>query len=265
MLRVDGSEAAEAAGRQPADPDQALSFGAVAEAYDRVRPGYPPDVVRWALGSAPLRVLDLGAGTGKLTRLLLAEGHHVVAVEPDPQMRDRLAATAPAAQVLEGTGEAVPLPDAAVDAVTVAQAWHWMDHERTARELARTVRPGGGVVLLWNLRDLTDPLSQAIRDAVVEHAPELAARAGADGRSVFDRVFIPGTDFREDGRTSLDSSVRYPVSDLVELVTTWSYVALSPRRHAIVRDVRVAAERLADHAGTVRLAQTVEAFRFRRL
>lgn len=253
------------------DPDasgsaqaQARSFGAAAEEYDRVRPGYPVEVVRWALGTESRRVLDLGAGTGKLTRMLLTEGHRVLAVEPDPQMRGRLLATAPGATVLEGSGEALPLPDAAVDAVTVAQAWHWMDAHRTSVELARTVRPGGCVVLMWNLRDLTDPLSRAITDAVREHAPDLAARAGADGRSSFDGVELADSRFTADGRTSLDSSVRYSVADLLVLVGTWSYVALSPKRDAIQGAVRIAAEELADDDGTVQLTQTVEAFRFRR-
>lgn len=244
--------------------DQARSFGAVADTYDRVRPGYPAEVVRWALGTTPCRVLDLGAGTGTLTRTLLAEGHEVLAVEPDPLMRARLAATAPAATVMDGTAEALPLPDASVDAVTVAQAWHWMDADAASAELARTVRPGGCAVLLWNLRDLTDPLSQAITAAVVTHSPELAARAGADGRSSSEGVGMPDDRFRPDGRTSLDSSVRYRVADLVDLVGTWSYVALSADREAIREQVREAAAGLVDRDGTVRLAQTVEAFRFRR-
>jgi ubiquinone/menaquinone biosynthesis C-methylase UbiE len=248
----------------PETQEQARSFGAVADDYDRVRPGYPAEVVRWALGEQPRRVLDLGAGTGKLTRVLVAEGHDVVAVEPDALMRERLAVACPRARVLEGTAEALPLPDASVDAVLVAQAWHWMDHERAAVELARVVRRGGVVVLLWNLRDVDTPLARAISTAVTSQAPELAERAAADGAATLSDVDVPDPRFTEDGRTVVDNPVTYSVADLTTLMGTWSYVALSPRREQILAEVATTARALATEDGTVVLDQRVHAFRFLR-
>lgn len=243
---------------------QARSFGAVAAEYDRVRPGYPVQVVGWAVGERPATVLDLGAGTGTLTRLLLAHGHDVVAVEPDPQMRALLQHTAPGVRALEGSGEAVPLPGASVDAVLVAQAWHWMDHGRTAAEVARVCRPGGVLVLLWNVRRADDPLVGAITAAVGRHAPELAARAGADTYADRLDVSVPDPRLVPDGTVTMDSSFRCSVADVVALAATWSYVALSPARGALLAEVGRAAQRLAGPDGTVRLAQDVHAYRFRR-
>lgn len=241
---------------------QALSFGAVAEDYDRVRPGYPAGVVRWALGDDPLRVVDLGAGTGKLTRVLLGQGHDVVAVEPDPRMRARLTAVSPGATVLAGTGEAVPLPDRSVDAVLVAQAWHWMDPLAASAELARVLRPGGVLVLLWNVRDLDDPFSRAVTAAVVAHAPHLAARAEADGRAR--AADVPDPRLVAEARTELDSSFRLAVPDLLTLVGTWSYVALSPEREQVLAAVAEAARDVAEPDGTVLVRQHVHATRFLR-
>lgn len=255
------------AGVTPAADDsstarQALSFGAVAEDYDRVRPGYPAEVVRWALGTAPLHVVDLGAGTGKLTRVLLAEGHSVVAVEPDAAMRQRLVDSTPGVVALAGTGEAVPLPDASVDAVLVAQAWHWMDRRAAAAELARVVRPGGCVVLLWNVRDHTDPLAAAVRRAVTTSSPELAERAGVEGGPR--PAEVPDPRFTPDGSTTADTSVRLSVADLLTLVSTWSYVALSPARDTVLARVEDAARAAADSDGDVVVVQHVEVHRFRR-
>ncbi|MGS2613061.1 class I SAM-dependent methyltransferase [Micromonospora sp. LZ34] len=137
------------------DPTQALSFGAVAADYDRLRPRYPREAVRWALDGLgrSARVVDLGAGTGILTREVLALGHQVVPVEPDPGMRAQLDAATPGAVALAGSAESVPLPDGAADAVVVGQAYHWFDRERAHPEIARVVRPGGVFAPIWNVRD----------------------------------------------------------------------------------------------------------------
>ncbi|MBM0226425.1 class I SAM-dependent methyltransferase [Micromonospora sp. ATA51] len=141
------------------DPTQALSFGAAAADYDRFRPRYPQAALGWALdGLDPsARVVDLGAGTGILTRGVLALGHQVVPVEPDPGMRAQLDAATPGVTALAGSAESVPLPDHAADAVLVGQAYHWFDKERAHVEIARVLRPGGTFAPIWNTRDTSVP------------------------------------------------------------------------------------------------------------
>src|SRR5690348_12996671 len=139
------------------DQTQAQSFGPAADAYDARRPSYPPEALRWALGDQPLRVVDLGAGTGILSRVLAGLGHTVLPVEPDAAMRAQLAAAAPDLHPLAGTAEAVPRPDASVDAVTAGQAYHWFDRARAHPEIARVLRPGGVFVPVWNIRDESVP------------------------------------------------------------------------------------------------------------
>ena len=135
----------------------ARGFGAEAAAYDRARPSYPPDAIAWLvekLGIKPGRqVVDLAAGTGKLTALLAETGADLVAVEPIASMRDRLRARRPDIPVLAGVAEALPFADQSIDAVLVAQAFHWFDARRALDEIARVVRPGGYLGLLWNARD----------------------------------------------------------------------------------------------------------------
>lgn len=136
---------------------RSLSFGSQAAAYERGRPSYPPEAVDWLLTAgpgAPVRdVLDLGAGTGKLTSRLVERGLNVVAVDPIAELLDVLRTTLPDTPALLGTAEQIPLPDNSIDAVLVAQAWHWFDPERAAAEVARVLRPGGRLGLLWNVRD----------------------------------------------------------------------------------------------------------------
>jgi SAM-dependent methyltransferase len=133
------------------------SFGPAAEAYERYRPGYPAEAVAWVAGETPRPVLDLGAGTGKLTRALLAAGHEVVAVEPDAAMRAAFAALLPEVEVLAGAAEGLPLRDGSVDVVVAGQAFHWFDLERALPEIARVLRPGGTFGVLANLRDESVP------------------------------------------------------------------------------------------------------------
>jgi len=137
--------------------ERSLSFGSQAAAYERGRPSYPPEAVDWLLAPtdtwAARDVLDLGAGTGKLTTRLVERGLTVIAVDPIAEMLEMLRTALPDTPALLGSAEQIPLPDNAVDAVLVAQAWHWFDQEQAVAEIARVLRPGGRLGVLWNTRD----------------------------------------------------------------------------------------------------------------
>jgi len=153
-------------------------FDSGAGAYDRARPSYPPDAVAWIVAHLQLRpgttCCDLAAGTGKLTALLVPSGARLLAVEPVEGMRELLHASLPSVATLAGTAEMLPVRDASLDAVTVAQAFHWFDADRAFAELSRAVRPGGGVALVWNARDRSvdwvDSL-WSVMDRVEKRAP----------------------------------------------------------------------------------------------
>jgi len=131
----------------------ATSFGAVAEDYDRLRAAPPSNAVDWLLPLGCETAVDVGAGTGLLTRALAGRVREVVAVEPDARMRAVLAARTPGVRVVEGRGEAIPLPDASWDAVLVSSAWHWMDPELAVPEVARVLRDRGRFGVVWTSRD----------------------------------------------------------------------------------------------------------------
>jgi SAM-dependent methyltransferase len=141
----------------PDASELAVSFGGVAQDYDRYRMGPPARALDWLLPADCASVLDLGAGTGLLTRRLVDRVEEVVAVEPDTRMREVLADRCPRAAVLEGTAEHIPLPRSRVDAVMVSAAWHWMDPARALPEIARVLKPGGTLGVLWTRRDRRVP------------------------------------------------------------------------------------------------------------
>ena len=153
-------------------------FGREAEAYERSRPSYPPDAVAWLVHHLQLDtgsvVADIGAGTGKLTRLPLPTGAFVLAVEPVRGMRQLLHQLLPTVPTVAGTAEAIPIKSSSLDAVFAAQAFHWFGAEKAFRELARVLRPGGRVGIVWNARDRTVDWVQrvwAIMDHVERNAP----------------------------------------------------------------------------------------------
>jgi SAM-dependent methyltransferase len=156
----------------------ARGFTAEAAAYDRARPSYPPDAVRWLidnLGIAPgRRAVDLAAGTGKLTALLAAAGARLIAVEPVAAMGQRLRAKLPGVPLLAGVAEAMPFAGSSLDAVVVAQAFHWFDPDLALAELSRVIRVGRRLGLIWNIRDRSvgwvDEI-WSVMDRVERHAP----------------------------------------------------------------------------------------------
>ena len=152
--------------------DAAQGFDQNADAYEAARPSYPAEAVAHVVGHGGIgpggRVLDLAAGTGKLTRLLVPTGAEVVAVEPVAGMRERLAASLPDIEVHDGTAEALPLSDGSFDAVTVAQAFHWFDPGVALAEIARVLRPGGHLFLVWNTRDRSHDWVRQFGDLLVD-------------------------------------------------------------------------------------------------
>jgi SAM-dependent methyltransferase len=144
----------------------ARSFGSVARAYDRGRPGYPPDAVRWLVGRDAASVLEVGAGTGKLTAELVAQGHDVLATEPDEQMLGLLRERLPEVRTAVATAEDLPAGDRSVDVVLAAQSFHWFDHAVALPEFARVLRPGGVLALVWNHRDGRIPWVRRLGDLI---------------------------------------------------------------------------------------------------
>jgi SAM-dependent methyltransferase len=152
--------------------DEALGFDRNADAYEAARPSYPTEAVAHIVGHGGIgpgrRVLDLAAGTGKLTRLLVPTGAEVVAVEPVAAMRERLVASLPDVEIHDGTAEALPLADESFDAVTVAQAFHWFDPAVALGEIHRVLRDGGHLFLVWNTRDRDHDWVREFGDLLVD-------------------------------------------------------------------------------------------------
>lgn len=167
----------------------AVGFARSADAYERGRPEYPGAAIEFIAGLLPehAEVLDLAAGTGKLTRPLLAAGLRVTAVEPVAEMRAALPA---GARALDGTAERVPLADESMDGVTVAQAFHWFDGEAALAELARVLRPGGLLALVWNRRVQEDPVNRAIEDLVAPYRSATPSHRSGEWRDAFERTTL---------------------------------------------------------------------------
>lgn len=162
----------------------ANAFGPAAADYERARPSYPPgsiEILRRELGIGPgARVCDLAAGTGKLTRLLVPTGADVVAVEPVPGMRDQLSEVLPEIEVLDGTAEAIPFDDDSLDAVTVAQAFHWFKFDEALSEIRRVLRPGGGLAILFNQRDEREPWVAKMNEVIQWHTRTVSRYQATD-------------------------------------------------------------------------------------
>lgn len=152
-MSEDAARRADAAPTEKSGLDPARSFGSVVDAYDRARPDYPLEAVRWLTGDEPLSILELGAGTGKLTHALVELGHDVHATEPDEAMLEVLSRNVPTARLSATTAEEIPAADATYDLVIAGQAYHWFDKEKALPEIARVLKRGGSLALVWNVRD----------------------------------------------------------------------------------------------------------------
>jgi len=208
----------------------------IAVLYDRARPGYPLEAVEFAvqpLRDRPgLRALDVGAGTGKLTRQLCAAGIATIAVEPAPGMLKVLKHTVSRAQVLAGSAEELPLPDASVDLVTVGQAFHWFDLDRALPELARVLRPGGRLALFYNSRDASVAWVLALGGLIGDHRDNADAHRERDPR-------VMGR-FEPEAFAEFRHQQEFDADGLAELVGTRSYAIRMPadERAALLGRVR---------------------------
>jgi SAM-dependent methyltransferase len=206
-----------------------LSFGAAAVAYAEHRPDYADAAVRWARQIAPgPRVLDIGAGTGKLTATLLALGADVISVEPDPSMLAELRRLLPSARAMAGSAESIPLPDASVDAVLAGQALHWFDMAVAGPEIARVLAPGGTLAGLWNVYDDRvdwvagfDRISEGAAGVTLSnwHAQEAVAHLAA--------VDLPGL-FGPAERAEFPHAQRRTADSLLATIATHSEVLAMP-------------------------------------
>jgi len=228
----------------------ASGFGAEAAAYERARPGYPDDAVAWIvdhLRITPARtVLDLAAGTGKFTRLLVATGAPIIAAEPVDGMRRMLTRALPEVPTIAAVAEAMPLAGGSVDAITVAQAFHWFDAQAALEELHRVLRPGGRLALIWNARDRSVPWVDqiwSIMDRVEKRAPWRAHDEWRESAFVDTPWFGPLTE-----ATFHHEQILTP-DDVVERVRSVSHVAVLPpeRQEAVLDEVRAV---LADDPAT---------------
>ena len=226
----------------PLTPEQkarrAASFGGAASHYERYRPGPPVQAVDWVLPEPVRTVVDLGAGTGALTRLLVGRADDVVAVEPDDRMRAVLSESVPGVRALAGRGEAIPLPDGSVDAVLASSSWHWMDTIPTLREVGRVLVPGGTLAVMWSGPDPDAGLiaqAQALLggdgDAAV---PGLDAQSQAElSAAMQDQNALPqvleiplGLPFDQPEQTVVTWDVALTADDLIGLLGTFSWVIL---------------------------------------
>lgn len=219
----------------------AEGFQRGAAEYEKGRPGYPleaRDLIAAELGIGPgTTVVDLAAGTGKFTRLLPATGAEVIAVEPVPAMREQLSQLGLGVEVLDGTAEAMPLPDGRAHAVTVAQSFHWFDAPAALAEIHRVLQPGGGLAMLWNVRDGRVPWVAELSEIIHWHRHEVSAYE--------ERIDWAGLVAASDWYTPLEKrqvfhEQEHDLDTLLARVSSVSYISVMPEgeRAAVLDQVR---------------------------
>ena len=266
---------------------RAGSFGGVAPQYERYRPGPPVAAVDWILPTHVGRVVDLGAGTGALTRLLVDRADEVVAVEPDDRMRSVLTEEVPSVRAVMGRGESMPIPDRYADAVVASSSWHWMDPIPTLNEVGRVLVPGGTLGVVWSGPDpdgaflvqaeaLLAEQSQAHAGAAdgrdEEGDPdgaELASLIVGDARRPTSRLEIPpGVPFAQPEHEVFTWDVALDADELIGLLGTFSWIITMPEatRTRVVATARRLLRELLGVEGdvTVDVAFRADAWRSRR-
>lgn len=206
--------------------ERALSFGSIAQDYDGFRPRPPQDAVDWLLPPRCEVAVDLGAGTGLFTRALLGRATEVIAVEPDARMRAVLTGRSPEVRAVEGTGESIPLEDAAVDAVFVSSAWHWMDPERAVPEIGRVLRDNGRFGLIWTSRDREVDWVRELDLLPGEDTPD--AESPDRFRRRHENVVLPDPQiFHNVSRETFTFVRTMTIDDVVAMVGTYSRVIIA--------------------------------------
>jgi ubiquinone/menaquinone biosynthesis C-methylase UbiE len=237
---------------------QSRAFELVADVYERARPEYPAEAVAWIVEQLDLRagrtVLDLGAGTGKLTRALVPSGAHVIAVEPGERMLAELQRVVRGADALLGAAEAIPLPDDSVDAVTVGQAFHWFRHDESVPELHRVLRARGGVALIWNTRDQERPLQRHVSELMKRFIPRDRPPVGHSARVLEESPLFGPVE-----RKAFPFAQELDADGLVDRIASTSFVAAAPpeARAELERTLR---EVVAANSGSVDFAYVTEVF-----
>jgi SAM-dependent methyltransferase len=222
--------------------ERSRSFGSIAESYDRLRPSAPPAALDWIVPATARVVVDVAAGTGLLTRLLADRVPRVFAVEPDARMREVLAERSPDVEVLDGTGESIPLPDASVDGLFVSSAWHWLDPDRALPEIARVLRDNGRLGVLWTSRDRNIEWIRTLDRSPDDPPEDTDAEARHRGRR---SIQVPeGGPFEGVESTAFAFTRRMTVDDIVAMTGTYSAVitATPEQRAAIFASARSAVE-----------------------
>ena len=219
--------------------ERAASFGAAASLYERYRQGPPVEAVDWILPGPVGTVVDLGAGTGALTRLLVGRAAEVVAVEPDDRMRAVLADSVPGVRVVAGRGESIPIPDASADAVIASSSWHWMDPVPTLLEVGRVLVPGGTLAAVWSGPDPDSGLIAQARAllsgdgdggdaAAIDDQSQAELSAALNDRSTLVQALVipPGVPFDQPEQTVITWDVALNADELIGLLGTFSWVIL---------------------------------------
>ena len=238
----------------------AEGFSADPAAYDRARPDYPPKAVRWLFDRLDLdaddTVVDLGAGTGKLTAQLLSSGATVIAVEPVAEMRAAFRRKLPLVEVVDAAAERLPFPPGSAAAVVAGQAFHWFDHAQALPEIHRVLGSAGRLGLVWNRRDQDQPLQAAISELVAPHRADTPAhRSGA-----WQQELEASPLFRLEGTTEVEHEQRLDRQGLTERVASISFIAALPNEER--RRVLDAAGRLMGPSTEVGLAYVAEVFSY---
>ena len=234
----------------------AASFDAVSTAYHAARPTYPAATVEWLVPRHAETVVDVGAGTGSFTRLLVRPGRRVIAVEPSTGMLAELRRLLPGVEARQGSGERMPLSEASVDAVVFAQAWHWVDAAAASAEAARVLRPGGMLGLVWNLRDERNGWVRELGTAMRADGDHYRGDDGGDPE-----VAPP---FGEPERLFVEWVRTCTRGEILDDVRTRSYFPLLPpgEQRAVVEAVSAVLDAHARDAERIELPYVAAAYRY---